>query len=735
MEKIAFISNGTFIYWSSIILTLAAAAAIAAFVALYLNKSGNSLAISIAVPTSVVLSMVFSRLIHWYCRADSYESLGAAMTDYSTGGYALMGVFAACLLVALLLRLVKMVKNLPEMLDCMALAGGLGIAVGRLASFYNASDRGMLVSDSAGLPFAWQVTNAVTGVVETRMATFLLQAIVTGVIAAVLLVIYLGARVGKKPMRDGDVFLLFAASYGSSQILLDSTRYDSLFMRSNGFISIVQILGLVGLVLAIVVFSVYAVRNKGMRPYLVSLWVAILAMMGIAGYMEYHVQRHGDQALFAYTVMGIALVTLVVLTAVMRALGLTNNNQEVRIEPDNNVSRSEETERRTLCFLKRRENKLPDCSSKWFGGILKTACVALLVALSGAFLVFALLGGLWCRTNAARTTDSALMDKFDMYMTNEISNALDGVLSVEKVYWLSDNDLVAPEPNQECFGIADDASSLQWLLDDAAELLDGQDTYFTTETKVWDQSDVMYYLDETIFAVTWKEQLGGCVYTFSEVKIADGSQFRRFLAGGEYGSDKQYVTTEMAASVNAVVASSGDFYKYRRQGVIVYDGTVQRVDGDYVDTCYVDDKGDLLFSYRGEITTMEQAQQFVDENNIRFSIAFGPVLIDEGKRVVPWGYALGEIDDFFPRAALCQRDELHYIIVVCNREGGYNNTTTIWGFCDKVEKLGCKKAYTLDGGQTAVIAMNDQLINAVHFGTQRQISDIFYFATALPGGG
>ena len=41
----------------------------------------------------------------------------------------------------------------------------------------------------------------------------------------------------------------------------------------------------------------------------------------------------------------------------------------------------------------------------------------------------------------------------------------------------------------------------------------------------------------------------------------------------------------------------------------------------------------------------------------------------------------------------------------------------------------------LCGGQTAVIAMNGTLINKVHFGYQRQISDIFYFATAVPDGG
>ena len=45
-----------------------------------------------------------------------------------------------------------------------------------------------------------------------------------------------------------------------------------------------------------------------------------------------------------------------------------------------------------------------------------------------------------------------------------------------------------------------------------------------------------------------------------------------------------------------------------------------------------------------------------------------------------------------------------------------------------------REAYTLDGGQTAVITMNDRRINAVQFGYERMISDIIYFATAVPDG-
>ena len=36
----------------------------------------------------------------------------------------------------------------------------------------------------------------------------------------------------------------------------------------------------------------------------------------------------------------------------------------------------------------------------------------------------------------SKSVDAVMMDRFDMYMNNEISNALDGVLVIEKTYWL-----------------------------------------------------------------------------------------------------------------------------------------------------------------------------------------------------------------------------------------------------------------------------------------------------------
>ena len=51
---------------------------------------------------------------------------------------------------------------------------------------------------------------------------------------------------------------------------------------------------------------------------------------------------------------------------------------------------------------------------------------------------------------------------------------------------------------------------------------------------------------------------------------------------------------------------------------------------------------------------------------------------------------------------------------------------------DSMIAHGCYNAYTLDGGQTGSIIIGNELINPVQFGVERLMSDIFYFATAIP---
>ncbi len=355
-----------------------------------------------------------------------------------------------------------------------------------------------------------------------------------------------------------------------------------------------------------------------------------------------------------------------------------------------------------------------------------------------------------------KTHNMALMENFNAHISGQMA-AIHSVINnedvpdlpqqeqtpvvvepVHKRYWIEEDTLVPPEPDQGCYGETDDPATLQWLLEEAAWMLEGQELYFSTDVKIFEGSKVTYYLDESIFAITWKEAHDSSVYTFSEVKLTHPSQFRRHLSDGTYGSGKLYLPTEMAATVNAVVATSGDFYANRPVfGIVAYEGQVRRdVDDGYAETCYIDDKGDMIFSYMGQLKNSANAQAFLDENNINFSLAFGPILVDNYQEVeLPRVYGVGEIHEEYARSALCQMDTLHYIVATANTEGSYKGIPTVEMFKKNIAATGCKMAYCLDGGQTAAIVMNDQLINRPVFGEQRKISDIIYFATAVPDGG
>ena len=327
-----------------------------------------------------------------------------------------------------------------------------------------------------------------------------------------------------------------------------------------------------------------------------------------------------------------------------------------------------------------------------------------------------------------------IMDKFDMAISNSVSNALDGVLTLQKVYWLPDDSSAAPKPNPDRAGKTDDPAKMKDILEDARQRLFIEDMVFSEDTPILEGSEISYYLDDTIFSVTWKQTFDHCVYTLSEVKVGHPSQFRRFLSGGSYGSGVLYTASDMAESVNAVTAASGDYYSYRPGGTTVYGGEVVKVNGDNFDICFIDEQGDLIFSRAKELSGKESVEAFVKENKIKFSLCFGPVLVEDGQACQIGLYPVGEGDRHFSRAAIGQQGKLHYVLATANLERYYPETPTLQQFAQNLSNLGIKKAYALDGGQTATLIANNEVINTVSYGNERLISDIIYFATAIPDG-
>ena len=327
----------------------------------------------------------------------------------------------------------------------------------------------------------------------------------------------------------------------------------------------------------------------------------------------------------------------------------------------------------------------------------------------------------------------ALADAADQSL-QEASGSLE---YVRKAYSLPADAKAGPAADPALFGETTDPAVITELLRSplALQLIGGQALTWNEDIVYIPGSSIHYYLDETILVLVWQEEAAKAVGTFAEVIVSDASQLRRKLVNDTFDADRYEYATTLSRQANAVLALGGDMYDHpsRSNGICVYEGEILRFEPDTSDSCFFTDTGDMLFAYRHQFETREEAEAFVEENNVMFSVCFGPVLIDEGKDVSPTFYTWGEIYDAYARSAIGQLGELHYLAMTINcQRPDYNYLANIWQLTDEMMARGCETAYALDGGQTASIIINHELINPVQFGHERYTSDIIYFATAIP---
>ena len=340
-----------------------------------------------------------------------------------------------------------------------------------------------------------------------------------------------------------------------------------------------------------------------------------------------------------------------------------------------------------------------------------------------------ILGGGVC---AGPSSEKNLSDKIALYANNSKSNILADLVYIPKLYSIPEDALCGYEPCEDKYHELEDPYLIADAIAGSEHLIKGADLVFDPGVTFATGQRIYYYADDSIFAIVWKEYCNNCYCNFAEVFISDPSQLKRKIAGDTYGYGTQLYASSMAAQANAVVAMNGDFYKFRPLGLCVYDRIVYRCEAASLDTCFFDTHGNMIFAYAGEITDKDEAQRFVDENDILFSLVFGPVLIDNGVPKENLNYRIGETMQRYSRSAIGQLGENHYLLMTIGHVYPYKECCTLKGAQDIMLLKGCVNAYTLDGGQTAELIWRDRPYSYVDWGVERTISDIIYFATAVP---
>ena len=358
-------------------------------------------------------------------------------------------------------------------------------------------------------------------------------------------------------------------------------------------------------------------------------------------------------------------------------------------------------------------------------------------------------------TTSAKTGSANITGKINSYSNSSkagIIMNIEGAPPVRIEYKLDYEPALPPKAGQQNFHRTT-IDNLQPVLDTIEKakasglIAEDEKMIFSTDVEFYHdpeiEADIQYYYDDTILVICWKELIENRVCSCVEVKIADGSQIRRKLCEDTYDSSVYLFATDLARQTNAVAAMNADYYAFRNLGITVYDRTVYRFNeftysGFYqaynsTDTLFINDNGDFIFFRRGQQTTKEEIQQYVTDNNIRFAIAFGPVLVENGELQYCESYPVGEINSEYSRAGIAQCGERHYLyMAVSHAWDGAHPRCTVNEFGGYMHSKGVENAYCLDGGQTGEVVFNGVPFNHIDFGNERTVSDIIYFATALP---
>ncbi|MDL2218565.1 phosphodiester glycosidase family protein, partial [Christensenellaceae bacterium OttesenSCG-928-M15] len=214
----------------------------------------------------------------------------------------------------------------------------------------------------------------------------------------------------------------------------------------------------------------------------------------------------------------------------------------------------------------------------------------------------------------------------------------------------------------------------------------------------------------------------GVTYYLADIWVRGIDSFKTAFARDKYGGGRQNMKTLMKNN-DAIVAISGDYYGARKKGVVIRNGELYR-DTPHVDVCVLYRNGEMKTYASEEWSAIEDTAQ-----NVHQAWGFGPMLLDENAKPMTIEQFNGfEFEKLHPRAAIGYYEPGHYcFVVVDGRKKAHSIGMLLSELSTLFHELGCKTAYNLDGGATAILGYEGKFVNQPYDDGRSQY-DIIYIA-------
>ena len=217
-----------------------------------------------------------------------------------------------------------------------------------------------------------------------------------------------------------------------------------------------------------------------------------------------------------------------------------------------------------------------------------------------------------------------------------------------------------------------------------------------------------------------------------DIQIGNASQLRT-AAAESFEKNTAMPAEDIADAVQSVVAFNADFIARQKDGFILKQGVFYKdnLKGNQ-DVLLIDENGDFRpvhLPKKGELSDT------VDGKQVLNAFCFGPILVEGGELCEGWknfGYLKPE--ELYARLALCQVGPLHYKVILTTHLQSYTTGIQLKDFAQLCKDEGAIVAYNLDGGESTTLYFHGIRVNKQYKVNNREMPDIFYFASAWNGG-
>ena len=238
--------------------------------------------------------------------------------------------------------------------------------------------------------------------------------------------------------------------------------------------------------------------------------------------------------------------------------------------------------------------------------------------------------------------------------------------------------------------------------------------------------DDLSYRDDSIHVRIIKTRAYDTPVYIAFVQIADASQLRTEQAQ-RYPSKAVARTDVMARRANSVIATNADYFCYHNAGIVYRQGKLLRDrPTDEFDGLAIDVNGDFHL-----VCTITEGCYDNLPAPVVHSFCFGPALVVDGEI---WDNSDRKVT-YKQRTGIGQIDTLCYVMVTTDGPEEKDSVgLSIPQFSQLMKDLGAVQAYNLDGGASTSMIFHGLKVNSQQPNRFRSVSDIVYFASAMPDG-